>query len=83
MVTGGSRESKDEGAETTEEGRKRVPGVRMPWNREPSYYKNGKSKTRGWHRVGEGKTNILANFAAAIPVTVSQDHHCSIRTLRY
>ena len=74
--TGGGR---DEDTVSTEDGKKRVPGVKMPWDTKPSYAKNGSPKTRGWHRVASGKTSVLANFLTPFTATVSRHHHIWIR----
>ncbi len=49
-------------------------GVKSPWNTKPSWLKRGgegAGKKIGWHRVAKGKTNVVVNGAAALPVTVS------------
>ena len=73
----------NEGTGSTKDGKKRVPGVKMPWDTKPSYTKNGNPKTRGWHRVAEGKTSVLANFLTPYAATVSQHHYIWIRGMHY
>ena len=75
---------KDEGTVTTDkDGKKRVPGPKMPWITRPSYDKNGKPKRRGWHRVADGKTNVLANFLTPYTTTVSRHHYIWIRGIHH
>ena len=80
---GSTGDGTNEGTGSTKDGKKRVPGVKMPWNTKPSYAKNGNPKTRGWHRVGSGKTSVLANFLTPFTATVSRNHYIRIRGMQY
>ena len=80
---GSTGDGTNEGTGSTKDGKKRVPGVKMPWNTKPSYTKNGSPKTRGWHRGGSGKTSVLANFLTPFTATVSRNHYIWIRGMHY
>ena len=57
---------------STEGGPKVEPGVKMPWNTKPSYHRNGKPKTRGWHRLPKGKANLGGSITIPFITQVSQ-----------
>ena len=80
---GSTGDGTNEGTGSTKDGKKRVPGVKMPWNTKPSYAKNGNPKTRGWHRLGSGKTSVLANFLTPFTATVSRNHYIRTRGMQY
>ena len=63
----------NEGTGATEDEGKKVAGAKMPWKLIRTLDAQGKPKTWGWHRVGEGKTSVVANALVALPITVSQN----------
>lgn len=71
---GSTGDGTNEGPRSAAKSRKTLFGITWPSSTKSPSYNTGQPPKMGWHRVGEGKTAVMASALVASPVTVSEHH---------